>query len=262
MPTRTTRSTQPATEESLPEVLGPELKSLPSLAGVATQDLVETIGTGKYAASYINWARTLNLLHEHAPGWLVESVRAEDGSMVHRAPVGGYLLIRFRNLITGDFTPEVPQAIMDNRNSAIPYDKITARDITDTHRRGACLAAAMTFGLAHELWAKMPLETGYQSEDGPASSSPTVAAQATAKAVPAASGTQSTVKTPTKDDFLQAALDKGLTTYAAEALEAKLNGNYAGGISRLSEKDENWVTEFNNANAPKQQSSAEDGSQY
>ncbi len=68
-------------------------------------------------------------------------------------------MIRFRN---GDqVTPPVPQAIMDNRNAAIPLEKITARDITDTHRRGVCMAAAFTFGLAYELWAKLPLESGY-----------------------------------------------------------------------------------------------------
>ena len=53
---------------------------------------------------------------------------------------------------------------MDNRNAAIPVDKITARDITDTHRRGVCMAAAFTFGLAYELWAKLPLESGYHDE--------------------------------------------------------------------------------------------------
>ena len=71
-------------------------------------------------------------------------------------------MIQFRN---GDqVTTAVPQAIMDSRNAAIPIDKITARDITDTHRRGVCMAAAFTFGLAYELWAKLPLESGYHDE--------------------------------------------------------------------------------------------------
>lgn len=134
--------------------------NLPNLAGIATANLVEQIGGGSYKASYINWSRTLALLREHAPGWLPELVTAPDGSVVHRAPVGGFLLIRFRH-IDGSVTPEVPQAVMDTYNKAIPTDKITARDITDTHRRGACMAAALTFGLAYELWAKMPLESGY-----------------------------------------------------------------------------------------------------
>ena len=108
----------------------------------------------------------MNLLREHAPGWMPELVTNEHGSVIHRAPVGAYLLIRFRHA-DGTVTPEVPQAIMDNNNKAIPLDRIDARDITDTHRRGVCMAAAFTFGLAYELWAKMPLETGFADNPKP-----------------------------------------------------------------------------------------------
>ena len=142
---------------------------LPNLAGVATNDLVETIGGGNFKASYINWSRTLNLLREHAPGWLPETVPNAEGGLLHSAPVGCYLLIRFRN--GEQTTPAVPQAVMDPRNAAIPHDKITARDLTDTHRRGICLAAAMTFGLAYELWAKLPLESGYDEDERDAKTS-------------------------------------------------------------------------------------------
>ena len=138
------------------------MTNIPNLAGIAPSDMVEQIGTGKYAASYINWSRTMALLREHAPGWQPELVHAPDGYILHQAPVGGYLMIRFRNCDT--VTPAVPQAIMDNRNAAIPLERITARDITDTHRRGVCMAAAFTFGLAYELWAKLPLESGYHDE--------------------------------------------------------------------------------------------------
>lgn len=138
------------------------MTNIPNLAGIATSEMVEHIGTGKFAAAYVNWSRTMALLREHAPGWQPELVHAPDGYILHQAPVGGYLMIRFRN---GDVTtPPVPQAIMDNRNAAIPLEKITARDITDTHRRGVCMAAAFTFGLAYELWAKLPLESGYADE--------------------------------------------------------------------------------------------------
>lgn len=135
---------------------------IPNLAGVATDDLVETIGAGSFKASYINWSRTLQLLREHAPGWLPETVPNAEGSLLHAAPVGCYLLIRFRN--GEQVTPAVPQAVMDTRNAAIQRDKITARDLTDTHRRGVCLATAMTFGLAYELWAKLPLESGHEED--------------------------------------------------------------------------------------------------
>lgn len=137
--------------------------SIPNLAGIATADLVEQIGGSGFKASYINWARTLHLLHVHAPGWLPELVPNNTGGIVHEAPVGAFLLIYFRHPEHGT-TPPVPQAIMDTRNAAIPVPKITARDITDTHRRGTCMAAALTFGLAYELWAKMPLESGYASD--------------------------------------------------------------------------------------------------
>lgn len=137
------------------------MNEIPNLAGVATKDLVEQIGGGKFSASYINWARTINLLHQHAPGWLVNYVTNSDGGLVHKAPgAGGYLLIGFEH-VDGTSTPPLPQAVMDHRNNPIPYDKISARDITDTQRRGMCMAAAMTFGLGYELWAKMPLESGY-----------------------------------------------------------------------------------------------------
>lgn len=219
-------------------------QELPNLAGVATKNLVEKIGSGSYSAEYINWSRTLKLLREHAPGWCVEAVPTIDGSLVHRAPGnGGYLLIRFHHL-DGTVTPEVPQAVMDNRNKAINYDSISARDVTDTHRRGACLAAAMTFGLAYELWAKQPLESGYAgSVEG--------TEQTTASAAPQAAPAQAASTGATKEQFLEAALGKGLSTHAAEELAKKLNGNFTGGIDRLTEKDAAWVKSFNEACAPK-----------
>ena len=215
--------------------------SIPNLAGVATKDLVETIGTGNYKASYINWARTFNLLHQHAPGWYLDMMAAPDGGHVFRAPGnGGYLMLRLCH-VDGTTLPPVPQAIMDNRNGSIPFEKISSRDITDTHRRGGCLCLAMTSGLAHELWAKMPMESGYSEGVGPeaATSVPTMA-PTTAPAVAA----------ETKESFLEAALVKGLTTHSAEALLKIIGTNYASGIRTLAGKDLVWVDEFNKKNAP------------
>lgn len=219
------------------------MADLPNLAGVATKDLVEHIGSGRFSASYINWSRSLNLLRTHAPGWMVECVTTEDGSLLHRAPVGAYLLIRFRH-VDGSLTTAIPQAVMDNRNAAIPYDKITARDVTDTQRRGACLAAAMTFGLAYELWAKQPLESGYSDAVEAQSQPQSLPLQQATPSAPAAK------PTATKEQFLEAAIEKGLTTFAAETLAAKLQNNFAGGIARLNEKDAAWVAELNKANEP------------
>lgn len=142
------------------------MTTFPNLAGIATDDLVESIGSNNFKASYINWSRTMHLLRTHAPGWLPELVQAESGSIIHRAPVGAFLLIRFVS-VDGKATPPVPQAIMDSRNAAVPFEKVTARDVTDTHRRGVCMAAALTFGLAYELWAKIPLESGYAEQAEP-----------------------------------------------------------------------------------------------
>lgn len=139
--------------------------SYPKLSGVLTPDLIQTIGTGKYSASYVNWSRTMELLRQHADGWLpFMELAPDERSYVHPAPVGGYLMIGFRHA-DGRKTPTVPQAIMDHKNIAIPFDQISARDITDTHRRGICLASALFFGLAYELWAKVDVEDPYKRDE-------------------------------------------------------------------------------------------------
>lgn len=211
--------------------------TFPNLAGVASKDLVESIGTGNYKASYINWSRTMNLLRTHAPGWLVDYVPAEDGSLLHKAPVGAYLLIRFLNVETGVQTPALPQAVMDNRNKAIPYDKITARDITDTQRRGMCMAAAMHFGLAYELWAKLPLESGYASSADDEAVAPAPKAAPTASKAVAEVAKASEV---TEASFRESALEKGVHTIAIDALvvivKEKLGGDFGKGLKTLGGK--------------------------
>ena len=200
---------------------------LPNLAGVASKDLVEKIGTGSFAAAYINWSRTMNLLRTHAPGWMVDYEPTAEGKLLHEAPVGGYLMIRFKH-VDGTVTPALPQAVMDNRNKAIPLEKITARDITDTQRRGMCMAAAMTFGLAYELWAKMPMESGYAAPEA----APEVAPAP--KAAPTASKAVAEVAKASEATFREAALEKGIHTVAidklVEIVNTKLGGDFAKGI--------------------------------
>jgi len=124
----------------------------PNLAGVITLSDVKQKGSGSYAADYVPWAKITQLLNEHANGWLPELI-AEGSSYVHKAPNGtGYLCIQFVN--GNCATPIWPYAITDNRNNPIPYDKISARDLADSHRRGLCSAAAAFFSLAYELWAR------------------------------------------------------------------------------------------------------------
>lgn len=125
----------------------------PNLAGVITLSDVKQKGTGSYAADYVPWAKITQLLNEHANGWLPELITSDDASYVHRAPNGsGYLCIQFVN--GNCSTPIWPYAITDNRNNPIAYDKISARDLADSHRRGLCSAAAAFFSLGYELWAR------------------------------------------------------------------------------------------------------------
>ncbi len=135
------------------------MEAYPNLKAIADKDMVETIGSG-FKAEYINWSNTMQMLRDNAPGWLPAMELDKEGSPLWQGPVGAFLMIYFQK---GDQkTTSWPQAVMDNRNKSIPFDKVTSRDITDTHRRGTCAAAAGLFGLCYELWAKMPLESGYE----------------------------------------------------------------------------------------------------
>ena len=143
-----------------------ELK-IPNLAGVITKADVDTKGTGSYAASYVNWAKVAHLLHEHAPGWDFHLRPALDGNLLHQAPDGTAFVV-------GEFIgPEderlasFPFPCMDHRNNPIQLEKVSARILTDTHRRAMCACAAFSFGLAYELWAKDPVEDPHREEPAP-----------------------------------------------------------------------------------------------
>jgi hypothetical protein len=134
----------------------------PQLAGVITLSDVKQKGTGSYAADYVAWAKVMQLINQHANGWLPELIAADDSCFVHRAPDGtGYLCIQFVN--GNCSTPIWPFPITDARNNAIPYDKISARNFTDSHRRGICSAAAAFFSLAFELWAREEVAASAES---------------------------------------------------------------------------------------------------
>ena len=136
----------------------------PNLGNVITTDDVSQKGTGSYKADYVNWCRTMHLLHEHAPGWQFALANAPGGGHVWKAPnetgyVVGYFIGPDRQT-----SPHFPQAIMDNRNNAIAFDKVSARDLTDSHRRCLCTAAAAQFGLAWQLWAREEIENPHREE--------------------------------------------------------------------------------------------------
>ena len=229
------------------------MAEFPNLAGVATNDLVESIGGGKFAASYINWSRTLQLLRQNAPGWTVETKEAADGGILFQAPQGGYLQLRVRHE-DGTVGAWVPQAVMDNRNKSISYDKIGARDITDTQRRGACLCLAYSFGLGAELWAKMKLEAGWGVEeegDAPKPAPTATPAPAAAVAAKASEVTEAT--------FRENLLEKGVHTVAIDAcvkiVNDKLGGDFGKGLKQIGTKS---VEDLNAKYGPKEES-ADDG---
>jgi hypothetical protein len=162
-----------------------ELK-IPNLAGIITKADVDTKGTGSYAASYVNWAKVAHLLHEHAPGWDFRLSMAPDGGLLHQAPDGTAYVIGYFDGPEGEQLASFPFPCMDNRNNPIQMEKVSARILTDTHRRAMCACAAFSFGLAYELWAKDPVEDPHREEQAPkAATKPAskTAAKAAAKPV-------------------------------------------------------------------------------
>lgn len=213
------------------------MAELPLLKGHVSKDMVKKIGSGSYAAEYVPWSKIAELMQVHAPGWMPECVPNAAGDILHQAPVGGYLQIRFRHL-DGTVTPAYPQAVQDNRHKSIAYDKITSRDITDTQRRGWCLAAAAVFGIGVEMWTRDPLESGYNA---PASEEAPAAPKAATKA-PTAEAAKASEAT-----FREAALEKGVHTVAIDALvqvvNTKLGGDFAKGIEGVLAKETSYLNE-------------------
>ena len=212
------------------------MAELPLLKGRVSKDMVKKIGSGSYAAEYVPWSKIAELMQIHAPGWMPECVPNADGDILHRAPVGGYLQIRFRHL-DGTVTPAYPQAVQDNRHNSIVYNKISSRDITDTQRRGWCLAAAAVFGIGVEMWTRDPLESGYHSEEAPAAPKSQAAPAATQAAPVAVSGGTSKATEATFREFL---LAKGVHTVAIDAcveiVKTKLDEDWAKGQAQVGSK--------------------------
>jgi hypothetical protein len=151
--------------------------SIPNLAGVIKKDDVFRKGTGSYAADYVSWARIANHLHTNAPEWEFALREAPEGGHVWKAPDGtGYVVSYF---IGPDrqFTPDFVFPCQDNRNQPIPFEKVSCRTLTDTHRRALCANAAFTFSLGYELWAKEEVEAATSSEPAPTPAKPKAKAE-------------------------------------------------------------------------------------
>ena len=165
----------------------------PNLAGIITKDDVYSKGTGSYAASYVAWARIANHLHTHAPGWEFHLKPSPDREHIWKAPDGTGYLVGYFTGPDDQATADFPFPVMDNRNNAIQFDKISVRALTDAHRRALCACAAFTLSLGYELWAKEEV-----AEAGAAPAVAPSAAPAEIKAKPAAKAVQeSTTKAST-----------------------------------------------------------------
>jgi len=137
----------------MPNQAKPKAGSIPDLSGLISKEDLHKKGS---FATYMNWARTTQYLRENAPGWEFH-LEHKNEEYVWPAPDGsGYLMCFFQN---GEKkTPLFPFPIMDNRNNPLPLEKISSRDLTDSHRRALCACAAFVFGLAYELWAKVEID--------------------------------------------------------------------------------------------------------
>lgn len=157
------------------------LQPFPNLGDVITSDDVSQKGTGKYTADYVNWCRVAHLLQDNAPGWQFHLAHYVDSSHVWKAPNGTGYVVGYFTGPNGERTPDFPQAVMDFKNNPVPYEKITARDVTDTHRRALAACAAFTFGLAWQLWAREEVEDPMRPEESkPATKTKPAAAPAVA----------------------------------------------------------------------------------
>jgi hypothetical protein len=133
---------------------------------------------------------------------------------------------------------------MDNRNAAIKFEAIDARDLTDTHRRCLCTAAAAQFGLAWQLWAKEPVENPHRDEPSAAAkpaANPTAARQAAptrqapTRQAPAKPQQQAASDTPaaTLATAIKRCQEAGLTPPGMNAMAKELSNGDAYVIGQL-----------------------------
>ena len=134
---------------------------IPNLSDVIKAEDIDSYG-GQANIKYVNWCRTKHLLLTNAPGWQFHVVKNEDNDCVCRAPDGTGMIWAYFSGPNGQLTEHFPFPVMDNRNNPVAYDNISARDLTDTHRRCFCACAAFVFGLAWQLWAKEDVENPFR----------------------------------------------------------------------------------------------------
>ena len=137
--------------------------TIPNLAGVIkTSDLYK-----KMKFDYVPWAKTAQLLREHAPGWQFflkpSNPNGDIFSYVHIAPDNtGFLMGYFEHIETGKQTSPNVFAITDNANRPVQLERISCNNIQNSHRRCLCACACKDFGLAYELWAQIEIDEAKQ----------------------------------------------------------------------------------------------------
>tara|TARA_R100000664_G_scaffold10760_2_gene17698 strand:+ start:140 stop:871 length:732 start_codon:yes stop_codon:yes gene_type:complete len=128
--------------------------NIPDLSGLITKEDVNHINMGNRQIDYTSWAKVSQLLKQHAPGWEFNLRQSESSNFVWAAPNGtGFFVCYFTNP-EKEATADFPFPIMDHRNNPIKFAEISARVLTDNHRRALCACACFTFALAHEMWSQ------------------------------------------------------------------------------------------------------------
>ena len=148
---------------SIPEADDPQVtsQSIPNLGGILTKG--DIYKKGKF--DYSQWAKTAQRIREHAPNWCFALQPNPEGEYVWKTPNGtGYLMGYFQNVLTGVKLPLFPYAVTEGPNRPVPYAKISANDIQNSHRRCLCACACYSFGDAFELWAGLEIEEAEKEE--------------------------------------------------------------------------------------------------
>ena len=128
--------------------------TIPDLSGLITKEDVNHINLGSHQINYVSWAKTSQLLKEHAPGWEFHLRQSNNDNWLFYAPDGTAFFMCYFTSPEGKSTAEFPFPVMDHRNNPLPVEKIHARVFTDNHRRSLCACACFTFGFAHQMWTQ------------------------------------------------------------------------------------------------------------
>ena len=147
------------TETELPPV---EIYTIPNLGGILTTGDLYKKGKFDYSA----WAKTAQRIRVNAPNWYFALQPNSEGDFVWKTPNNtGLLMGYFQNVITGIKLPLFPYAITNNYNTPIDYEKISANDVQNSHRRCLCACGCYSFGDAFELWARVEVKELDQEQE-------------------------------------------------------------------------------------------------